>query len=506
MTTPQEPPLTPPGPHEAGFFTTIRSWNIVRGEHGVLGGVVEGIGEKIGMARVPGRIIVALLAIFATGPIFLAYAAGWALLPDKQGRIIIQNFGRGVPNVGALIGIAIMSIIGLSTLFDGPNISFPGLNGEYGSGALAVLAAFVAFVTSLAIIGGIVWLIVVLVRRSKNAEPVGAHASQTAYAQADAAKTTAMAQAADATEQAYAAVPAPSAQSVQAPMPPAPSYAAAPPVAPKPRIPGPGRAFYLTALAWFFASAAIIAWLERSNQLAINPVIAWGVLGATGLGVILMLIALAGRKLGFLGFLGGLALVPTAIILANASELRSGDLSDALGIDPEQIAEVISQDVDPTVSFGADYATVVVAGYCRTPYEGEPYTSTTSTTRVTLDDLTQSTTIDVTTETMYLTIPAGTAFELIGEANAQATVFWQDRNILCDFGGSDKPYVQLFHGTEALLAPTVQDSVEPSTSAEPSPSAGPEPEPTATTTGEPVLTLRVLDDEFANTIVITEEN
>ena len=43
----------------------------------------------------------------------LAYAAAWALLPDRRGNIIVQNFGRGIPNVGALVGIAILTLIGV---------------------------------------------------------------------------------------------------------------------------------------------------------------------------------------------------------------------------------------------------------------------------------------------------------------------------------------------------------------------------------------------------------
>src|SRR5690554_2679962 len=106
-------------PREAGFFTAIRQWGITRGDNGFLGGVVDGLANRVGMATGPARIIVVVAAIFLNGIVLLAYAAGWALLPDRKGNIIIQNFGRGVPNVGALIGIGIMGLLGVGGLDNG---------------------------------------------------------------------------------------------------------------------------------------------------------------------------------------------------------------------------------------------------------------------------------------------------------------------------------------------------------------------------------------------------
>ena len=104
-TSPEEPR------QEAAFFSTIRSWGITRGPNGVIGGVIEGVGDRIGMDKLPARIIAVVAAVMITGLILPAYAAAWGLLPDRDGNIIIQNFGRGRPNVGALIGIAILLLI-----------------------------------------------------------------------------------------------------------------------------------------------------------------------------------------------------------------------------------------------------------------------------------------------------------------------------------------------------------------------------------------------------------
>ena len=51
MTTPSEQQ-----PREAGFFRAIREWGLTRGDNGFLGGVVDGLAQRVGMATVPARI------------------------------------------------------------------------------------------------------------------------------------------------------------------------------------------------------------------------------------------------------------------------------------------------------------------------------------------------------------------------------------------------------------------------------------------------------------------
>ena len=76
----------------------------MRGDSRVFGGVLSGVGARIGMAPAPARIIFVVLAVSRVALRCSLYAAAWALLPDSEGRIIIQDFGRGRPNVGALVG------------------------------------------------------------------------------------------------------------------------------------------------------------------------------------------------------------------------------------------------------------------------------------------------------------------------------------------------------------------------------------------------------------------
>ncbi|MFN3866445.1 MAG: PspC domain-containing protein [Demequina sp.] len=165
---------------EAAFFTAIRQWGLTRGPHGVVGGVVEGLGARVGMAAVPARLIVVLAWILLPGLVMLAYAAAWGLLPDRHGNIITQNFGRGVTNVGALLGIAVLTLGGFVGLDGGPLIDLFGwgagpwtwagdAGGIFGAGEVARAFAMLLGVTiPLLVIAGIVVLIVWLVKRSKD--------------------------------------------------------------------------------------------------------------------------------------------------------------------------------------------------------------------------------------------------------------------------------------------------------------------------------------------------
>ena len=145
---------------------------------------------------------------------------------------------------------------------------------------------------------------------------------------------------------AAAAVPATASAAALPPMPPVtpmapppPIVYSAPPRPPKPRVPGPGKVGYLLALAWIPITIAITLYLSTTGQLAVFGVIAGGVIYVAGLGVILVITALRGRKLGFLGFLSVVAMIPVAVAIGAAPELRdhyaSGDWHDWVN---EQVA------------------------------------------------------------------------------------------------------------------------------------------------------------------------
>lgn len=494
MTTPSDHQ-----PREAAFFTSIRKWGLMRGDNGFLGGVVDGVAQRIGMATVPARIITVILGLVLNGLMLLAYAAAWALLPDRRGNIIIQNFGRGMPNVGALIGIGIMALLGLGGLDNGLLTVNVGDLPWDSSSPFRAFIVIASILVPLAILGGLVALVIVLVKRSSRpadgqppvyaAPPVRdgqaatppapgatppvsdapeapedtpaegmpqadpAATTQAAYATAAAATSAAYAQANRATQQAYDM---------------AAQWPAAPPAPPRlPRIPGPGRGFYLATLAWAFLSVAGIAIAERQDALAVHPFLAWFVTFVTGLGVILMLISLTGRKLGFLGFVGIVAAFPTLAIAANADDiLRDFAGSPSLVDFTVDTAELGADEVDLTSLLDNEYSSMIVNGTCVEGDETPAYPQ--STARLSYTEVPEDTKASITAEVTYVTIPRGANLSVVGIGDAQAHVVWPDLNVTCDFYGAGGTHLDLSNGSG------------------------------------PSIDLVVRDDQFANTIVITE--
>ncbi len=487
MTTPSEQQ-----PREAGFFRAIRDWGITRGDNGFLGGVVDGLAQRVGMATVPARIIVVVAALVLNGLILITYAAAWALLPDRRGNIIIQNFGRGVPNVGALIGIGILTLFGTGGLDQSSPFS-PGIFPFGDNTPWSIISLVTGTLVSLAFVGGVIWFIITMVRRSQNppAAPQAGGPSPRPAPEPDAMGATPTqedattpesapeASPASATAALYAALPTQQASTSAAPTqaPPAQPmhYPTVPPAPPaRPRVPGPGRSFYLTALAWIVLSGAAVGFLAREDQLAVHPAAAWFVLMVTGLGVLLMAVSLAGRKLGFMGFMAIVLALPLPVIAAGADDLRDAyandgnllniniDLDD---VDIDSIARHI-ESYDATSDFADVYTEVVINGDCRNA-EAVP-TNTESSARLSFESLEADATVDVVSQVTYVTIPEGTDLNVVGQGDAQAHVVWPDRGITCDFWDAG--------GEHLVLANNVG----------------------------PGVTLVVHDDAYNNTIVITE--
>ncbi|WP_062293776.1 PspC domain-containing protein [Demequina phytophila] len=496
MTQPQTPPA------EAGFFATIRGWGITRSDARVFSGVAGGIAERLNWSRAWTRVGLVVLAVFLNGVVLLAYAAAWALLPDRQGRIVVQDFGRGVPNVGALVGIGIIAILGLIGLgdtggpfrFDTANWPWNAVDSGPAHGLLTAFAVMLAVVVPLAVIGGVIFFIVMMARRNRERgeQPPGTppvyavppawaadrraqrdayraarheqraqeRASAAAYAatavdEAVTAANAAAEQAAATASTAYAAssygTPPPAYAPAAAQPAPASSpahhgtpYAARPPRAP--RVPGPGAPFYLLTLAWLVISGAGIVWADWQELLAVHPVIAWGPLFLTGLGVILVLVAATGRRMGFLAFLSAVGLIPAAILIANADDFRDGWADqylpeiqvDGFGSGPQEATGDAVTEVEPDPidtfdalsAFDGDYATISLPSGC---YATEDVPSSAGESRglVSIDPKdpgAETLTAAFTTVRMA----ADTSFTLTTKGGASATVYWPDREVACD--------------------------------------------------------------------------
>lgn len=487
---------TPPPPQEAAFFTSIRGWGITRGADSILGGVAAGVGDRIGMARMPARLILVAAGFLVTGVVLLTYAAAWALLPDRNGNIIIQNFGRGITNVGALIGIGVMAFIGLASFDHGWAANGFGF-GEVRSAAarfsgnsdvVAVGLAMVSIVFSLALAGAVIYLIIYLVRRA-NTPPTG--------------------------DDGEATPAAPAAHSAPAAAPPAP------PRPPHPYVPGPGRRFYLITLAWMLICGAIIATTDRLDRLAVAPGLAWFALFMVGFGLILAAVSATGRKLGFLGFISVPLLLVALMAAVNSGEVREAYESarDAIDVGPQDYwtggvhydedgnaidagAPVLVDPIvtDPTLAFVDDYQLIYVAPQCFTWDAMQPEQRLDQETgiiydvaqeyasqaRLTFGALTEDTVVSITAEHTVVSIPKGTNLVLRADSNAQSSIDWESRGLYCEFwdGGQDNLsltnpgsptlILQVHDDSYANTITVIETSPAPQTSASPEPDATPD--------------------------------
>ncbi|WP_084105023.1 PspC domain-containing protein [Demequina sp. NBRC 110056] len=555
---------TPQPQKEAAFFTSIREWGLMRGDNGVVGGVVEGLGERVGMARVPARLITVLAWLLLPGLVMLGYAAAWGLLPDRKGNIIVQNFGRGVTNVGALLGIAVLTLFGLGGLNGGPIFNLFGWDGDpfpwdnlgQVSNPFELLARILSIAIPLAVVAGIGVLIFVLVRRSRGNRPPGSGGPYAPAAPAPAAPvgdtdaspsseaadapaasgddvTTAPDDEADAVEGdrtaaptaalsaggATAAAVAPSTAEVPAggaPQPwepallpgdpragaapskgasaglatasalgatstsahqgtawqgsgrtdapasgsvydpalggPAPSTWSAGPPTPPPappaprrpaRTPGPGKGAWLAFLGVILLAGAVVFSIERAGQLAVSPILAWGAGVTIGLGAILLIVALSGRRLGFLGFLSVVAVLLSVILAGNASEIREnydgawGWWDDQPSWEPVEAEEAEPEPettpIDLTDELDGQYGSIYAAGACTTPVLMESWEDVSlwgdDTATMRLDAVTADTDIELSATYTRVAFPAGTGLEIQG--SGETTIVWEDRDVRC---------------------------------------------------------------------------
>lgn len=108
LTDPGPPPPPPPG-RPGGwdrFFGWVADLGIARGD-GWIGGVCAGLAARIGVDPIIVRGVFVVAALFGL-PMFIVYAAAWAVLPDLIGRIHLQDliarrFDRAMVGIGLLL-------------------------------------------------------------------------------------------------------------------------------------------------------------------------------------------------------------------------------------------------------------------------------------------------------------------------------------------------------------------------------------------------------------------
>ena len=140
-----------PGRQTQNFFDWIRSQGIYRGRDRWIGGVASGIAHRLGVDPLIIRGVLIVLTVFA-GIGVLAYGLAWALLPEPDGRIHVQEAAAGRWTAG-MTGALITSVIG-----------FPSLGtGVWGWDRFG----FGAFVWTVFWVGGAIYLVYYLTQRNK---------------------------------------------------------------------------------------------------------------------------------------------------------------------------------------------------------------------------------------------------------------------------------------------------------------------------------------------------
>lgn len=159
MNDAQHPPAAPTSPHLIQFFNWIRSTGIDRGHDRWFAGVCGGIAHRTGLDPLIVRGIAVVLAILGA-PVLLAYAVGWALLPNQSGRIHAEQAFRGIfePAMVAIGALILVSVVPFARglWWEGPPLAW---------GMPDWLAVTFTVGWTIAVIVGIVWLVIFLLRR-----------------------------------------------------------------------------------------------------------------------------------------------------------------------------------------------------------------------------------------------------------------------------------------------------------------------------------------------------
>ncbi|MEO5992670.1 MAG: PspC domain-containing protein [Arthrobacter sp.] len=339
-TPPPPPPYdyapTPPpaGSPPQDFFDWIRSHGVHRGRERWVGGVASGIARHFGVDPLIVRGILIVLAIFA-GVGVLLYGIAWALLPEPDGRIHLQEAAAGRWSSG-MTGALITTVVGFPSLGSGAW----GWD-RYGAGP---------FLWTVFWVGGAIYLIYYLTHRNKSrngatglsaGHPDGDPAVHTAYPpkQATPAVPAGVAPFA-ATGYGASETPAHNGESTLpapgwgTPQPPGATrpfrggYQPVPgPVQPgKPRKLGPGTPAVAVTAGLALLVGGGIKILDVANLINLgtsSSAVIWAS-AAVVLGLGILIAGLRGRTSGSLGFLAALALVVGGIfnVLPNGDRFR----------------------------------------------------------------------------------------------------------------------------------------------------------------------------------------
>lgn len=359
---------------ESGFFASIRRGLFPRSEQRWVGGVAGGLAERIGWDPLLVRGLL-IISFFLGGLGLILYGVGWALLPERDGRIHLQEAIRGNFDVAMLGAVAVLLM----------GFAWGGPLGWWEGGW-----EWLAFLFWMTVLGATVYLIVQGVQRQRDTNavrrqggpvagqpvgspvpgtpapgtgPTGLDATQRPGAPGTPAPFTPAPpvdyRRADGLVYATGAGPAPHRQQTQvqapyrsapnAPYPPRPSYT--PPPRPARTSRGPGGAAVGVTLGVILLAGALLLAGQRMNDLAYLPggadfLATWLGIATVVLGIAIVVAGLRGRTSGLLGFFAIVALLFgfTYVVVAGSvgphwagSAVESG----------RQIEDLVTQPRDP---------------------------------------------------------------------------------------------------------------------------------------------------------------
>ncbi|UOR00921.1 PspC domain-containing protein [Leucobacter allii] len=162
-------------PGGGAFFTWLRDLGIVRGDERWFAGVAGGIAGKAGIDPLIVRGAFVVLALLG-GPGILLYLVGWLLLPDRSGRIHVEEIIRGRASTGIVVAAVVLTAVIIVPAIFGVVVSGAPAFGLWGwdlwgslgvPGWVTATAAWLFWIAVLVV--GFVWLRSVVLDRGRDA-------------------------------------------------------------------------------------------------------------------------------------------------------------------------------------------------------------------------------------------------------------------------------------------------------------------------------------------------
>lgn len=344
-------------PRTDGFFESVRRSPLRRSRERWLGGVCGGLADRLGVDPAVVRVVAVVLGLlFGLG--LLLYLIAWSIMPETDGSSHLER-GLREGSGSSLVLLVVTAVVGVGVL----------VTGERGVGGFGIGPSWLGFfVVLLAILGAIAWGVWRLVDRPRRdhdrtddpgagsgvqTPPGGAvvlpavrdDGSGATYAAEGGGVAGATASypagggwAGGATAS-YPAegggaggVAAPPRLVSERPPPPPPA-----PRRPRRRPPGPLATLVVIGAALVVAGAVAWCWSTLDWPGSQGVMVSAAVLATLGVGVLVL--ALAGRRTGFSGFLASLALVVTALAAVSPVSLEAGWRVGDVRVDSAAVVE-----------------------------------------------------------------------------------------------------------------------------------------------------------------------